>query len=361
MTTASTIQASTTLTQSTSNSNVQDSQNPGDELSQFALWVFTELGIEVSADANGVYTAVLPQSDDRLSEDEFVFVLQGSNAEASIERLTPNHKLLRHAVEALRLRPELPHLAPRDQPQGIPQLTEALFALYQVTGGKVQLGGYHIEDRPVLRVTRLSIDPKQPDCQHHYFWENNKRLSTEEIEELGLGSADPVELHLSKVQKDQTDSLKQNHSQISSSDSEQTLSVATVLWCKHVSGKIDLCVEESCVGVPFSAWARPLANGQQTMPPYVCPYTGQQSYQIASTDDGKITVAEAIEQCEQSGKRLLKTELQTCCVSNQRVSQKLLITCASSGDFLLTEHAVSCDLCQQLVAPGQIRMHRCSI
>ena len=360
VTTATITQATLTLTQSTANSKDHGSDNPGDEFSQFALWVFTELGIEVSVDANSIYTAVLPPVEDSSSDDAFVFVLQGTEAEQSIQRLTPSHKLFRHAVEALRMRPELPHLAPNDQPQNVPQLTEALFAPYQVAGGKVQLGGCQIEDRPILRVTQLSSDATQPNCQHHYYWDNNKQLSTSEIEELGLRSVEPVELRLTKAQKEQTNSLKQSHHQNRSSDTEQSVSVATVLWCKHVSGKIDLCVEENCVSVPFDTWARPLAKGLQTMPAYECPYTGQQSYHIASTDAGKITVTKAIESCEQSGRKLLKTELQTCCVSNQRISQDLLITCAASGDYLLSEHALSCDLCQQLVAPQNLKKQRCS-
>ncbi len=85
------------------------------------------------------------------------------------------------------------------------------------------------------------------------------------------------------------------------------------------------------------------------------------SYHLAATDDGRITVAEAIAVCEESGKRVLENELETCSVTGKRMLPAYLRNCPVSELPVMRSELQHCNMCQQAVSPLVLSDGRCRV
>jgi hypothetical protein len=109
----------------------------------------------------------------------------------------------------------------------------------------------------------------------------------------------------------------------------------------------------------FQGWAQSLVSGAVAPPPFRCPQTGRQSYHLVATADGRVTVPEAIAACEESGQKVLESDLETCEITGRRVLPQFLATCPVSGKRLLPAVMVACAQCQQNVSPHSVREGLC--
>jgi hypothetical protein len=132
------------------------------------------------------------------------------------------------------------------------------------------------------------------------------------------------------------------------------LVATTLVWCKQAAGKLRFSFGQQSADLPFTGWARTLAA-----PPFTCPHTGTVSTHLAMTDDGRISVAQEIESCGQSGRRVLRRELIECSVTGKRVLPEFISTCPVTGEPLLSDELAQCGECRQLVSPQALAGGRC--
>jgi hypothetical protein len=127
------------------------------------------------------------------------------------------------------------------------------------------------------------------------------------------------------------------------------------VWTKHVEGKLRFTIGESSADLRFSGWARLLKP-----PPYVCPHTGQKTFHLAATDDGRIVASEQLQVCQYTGKRVLAGELETCTATGRRVVREMMAACPVTAARVMQTAMVACRTCRQRVAPGAILRGQCA-
>lgn len=143
------------------------------------------------------------------------------------------------------------------------------------------------------------------------------------------------------------------------SGERDTGNFVTVIWCTHVEGKIEFDFPGATDTLAFSEWAKPLADGSVLPPPFRCKHTGQTAFEIAATDDGRVTIPGLIGTCAVTGRHILARDLRTCSVTRQQVAADQLVLCPVSGDELLPAELVECQTCRQAVSPNCLRRNRC--
>jgi hypothetical protein len=136
--------------------------------------------------------------------------------------------------------------------------------------------------------------------------------------------------------------------------SAEPLAVALV-WVKQATGRLQFTIGDHSALLPFHGWAAALSP-----PPFVCPHSGNPTYHIAATDDGRIVAAEAIETCARSGRRVLTSELSTCSVTGQRVLPQFTRPCPISGQRALEDQFGVCGRCRQQVTRVVMRRGVCA-
>jgi hypothetical protein len=143
------------------------------------------------------------------------------------------------------------------------------------------------------------------------------------------------------------------------SEDEYELLASTIVWCKFAEGKLSFVIGESTAELTFSGWAQMLAKDKQEPPMFTCPVTGKSSYHITATQDGRMTVAEAMACCEESGRRVLETDLITCEFSGKKALPEYFETCPVSGQSIARSLFETCLMCRQSVSPGVLKNGRC--
>ena len=109
--------------------------------------------------------------------------------ETPVEFLTPGSRLMAQLIDQVRTLGSAAHAAPRIQPTAIREVSERLFGAYTVDGGRVQLEGCTLEDRPILRLTcRVRIEGLEPRDELFDVCvdDQGRAVSQETALELGL-------------------------------------------------------------------------------------------------------------------------------------------------------------------------------
>ncbi len=283
----------------------------------------------------------------------------------AVERVSPSSSLFNYVVTELRRLGQAIHAAPVRQPVSVHEISPQLFAAYTVAGGHVHLRGCRLDDRPLLRLTYRvhSGDGDAADELRHYFFdEDNRQLGDEtlaliQIEELVPSTRRSRTLRAPEIQRWLETGQKLSAERLSGTSPEFV--AATIIWCKYAEGKLSFEIGEQAADVAFAGWAQALADGRLIPPPFKCPLTGKQSYQLAATDDGRITVAAAIVACEESGTRVLADELQTCEVTGKRALSECFSLCPVTDQQLLRSALTACSMCRQRVSPTSIKAGHC--
>ena len=256
------------------------------------------------------------------------------------------------------------HVAPAEQPTSVPEIAEILFPAYTVDGGRVSLAGCALEDRLVLQLLyefggqRLEV-----------------YLNSEGKEVDGQPFAQDREMKLVPL-PNPPDRLEADLERLLAAGSRLALERlpaggapggyplvgagrvdlvgCRAIWCKYVEGKLRFAIAAASIDLPFSGWTRTLSA-----PPFACPHTGAATFHLAATDDGRIAAAQRIEACDESGRRLLSTELVRCAVTGRRVSPELTEVCPISGRRVLRTELVRCGSCRQRVSPQVVQRDQC--
>jgi hypothetical protein len=245
----------------------------------------------------------------------------------------------------------LTHVVPADQPQSVAEVAARLFPAYTVDEGHVSLAGCSLEDRLFLR---LGFRDGDRTCEIFLNGEGQE-VDEEPVRGLAecppLGRApQPLGPEIERLMAGGT-RLAEEHLP---GGAALELADSTAVWCKFADGKLRFTIGAAAVDLPFSGWARGLQA-----PPFVCQYTGESTYHLAATDDGRIVAAERIETCAETGRRLLSSELVTCSATGRRVAAELVEACPVSGRRLLQSTMVHCGTCRQRVSPAALERNQC--
>lgn len=246
------------------------------------------------------------------------------------------------------------HAAPADQPTSIRQITDRLFPAYTIDGGSVHLAGCRLEDRIFLRLDFCRAESRT----ELYADLEGRPVDAELAGALGMAETIRLAAPAGSMESDLSRALHRGtrlaEERLSGSGPPELMAV-TVLWCKYAQGKLRFTIGEHIAELPFSGWARLIQP-----PPFVCAYTGQSTFHLAATDDGRIVAAEAIGICAETGRRLLANELVTCAATGRRVSAELIATCPVTADYVLQSQMVRCSTCRELVSPTAVRRGQCA-
>jgi len=264
------------------------------------------------------------------------------------------------------------HVRPAGQPTAVNDITQRLFAAYKIEGGQIHLGGCQLTDYPFLRLTFTaeqngtlplsSQPPNTSELRHVFVAHDGSSLSDKIVHDLGLLEIEPIlklppRLDDTALQSLITAGRRVAAQTATSRDPGATVvdpAVTSLIWVKHVSGKLHFTIDEITVDLPFSGWARTI-----TAQPYTSPQSGASSFQLAATDDGRIDVAAQIAVCQQSGRRVLCQELVTCSVTGKHILEEFTEICPVSGKACLNEAFATCQSCQQSVSKVTLENNTC--
>ncbi|MFO7901638.1 MAG: hypothetical protein R6U98_03165, partial [Pirellulaceae bacterium] len=256
------------------------------------------------------------------------------------------------------------HAAAARQPLSVHELAEHLFAQYTVDNGHMRLAGCRLEDRPFLRLSYLRSEPAEGEARvvHCYGNSEGELVDAELRESLGLNNVVLLGKRPPRIDAE----LVRNWTQVTRQQFEglegnpaTSLIAVTVVWCKHAEGKLAFSIGKATAEVSFSGWGRMLVDRRCLPPPYECPLSNRSSYHLAATDDGHITVAEAVARCAESSRKVVENELRTCAVTQARVLPEYLRECPCTGTQVRASVLETCSLCQQRVSPRAIVNGRC--
>lgn len=347
---------------------------------EFMLWLLRALGLHVHATADGVYEIESPLSaghDPAAGAERpyaaihglrFVFderPLQDAASSPALERASWQSPLGRWLLAELEQGGRPIHAAAAHQPLSVHELADHLFAQYKVDNGHMRLAGCSLEDRPFLRLSYLRLSPaeSEPELVHCFGNSDGTLVSRDLKESLDLNNLVPLAPRAPRID----DQLVRRWTQLIRRQCEQqdrdrarSLVAATLVWCKHAEGKLTFSIGQASAEVTFSGWGRLFSSRRCLPPPYKCHLSGRSSYHLSATDDGHITVAEAIASCAESSRKVLESELRVCEATDCRVLPEFLRECPCTGMHVRASVLHTCSLCQQQVSPRAIVDNRCT-
>jgi len=278
--------------------------------------------------------------------------------------------MLKWLLAQFRGRSDAMHAAPVDQPDSVHDLSENLFNAYELDNGTVQLAGCNLEDRPVLRLTYVEMGGTTifhcyVDADGNYLTPDDiSSLSLEELKSLPAmpptAQVSDLDARIQKADEQVRGDLNKRDEGLTdlSPESRPEMIVATLIWCKYATGKLAFEFGTATTEIEFSGWTSHLASGAEMPPPYTCPVTGQQSYEMLLSDN-QITVSDALSVCEETGDRVPESDLQKCAVSNKSVRSDQLEECPITESRVLRSLLRECSLCGLKVSPECVRSERC--
>ncbi len=247
------------------------------------------------------------------------------------------------------------YAVPADQPDSVHEIAGRLFGAYEIDGGNVQLAGCSLEGR----LFWLAEAGSPPQALKVYLDANGEETDVVLVEQLGMARLGELEKPLELIDSEQVALIESMARRVAAerlADYDPSVPVAlTALWCKFAEGKLRFVLGESSADLPFSGWARTIEA-----PPFICPYTGLETFHVAATDDGRIAAVEAIETCQVSGERVLIDDLETCAVSGRRAAKELVEACPVTGQHILGDMMVCCGTCGQDVSPASLHRNQCA-
>ena len=327
---------------------------------EFIFWLVQELGLRLQSESD-VHTLTIPENLGSQFQGRrswrFTFAEPLANDQSDeVELVTCQSALGKVLLAAARTKASVVHARPAADPQGVHEITSRLFGAYQVEGGHVHLGGCEMEDHPFFRLT--FCDPQRPqEIWHQFVGPDGTPVSEELCQQLQLDHVAVCEGRPPRLSGSAQTRLRQAaQTAYSATAADGQLLLETVVWCHFVRGKLTFEIGEATADLTVSGCAQ-----QLVAPPLVCAETGGQGYRVAATDDGVIAPLEAIDICEESGRRALRSELVVCRQSGRRVLRSLTEECPISGERELAEGMQTCQRCGQRVGPWEVSSQVCSV
>ncbi len=233
----------------------------------------------------------------------------------------------------------------------VAELSARLYAAYQVDGGSVRLTGCTIEPQPIVhaggRCGGSAIEL--------FLLPSGEVLDAGTIDELGLRDTAPVDRAF-RITADTAEQLTTMARQAIAAECrklgreiEANTGFVKIIWTRWAAGKLRFTIGGEFVELPFANWASRLKA-----PAWICPHSGQATFHLAATDDGRIVAADEIATCQQTKQRMLRSELVTCSVTGQQVSRELTELCPVSERPVLADKMTVCPTCHLRVSPQAI-------
>ncbi|MCC9606882.1 hypothetical protein LOC68_15640 [Blastopirellula sp. JC732] len=337
-----------------------DSAAIQEDFATFVAWALAQLGVDVADQGDGFYLATPsnPQATWPPAEFRYRIGPHGEEATDGAVVISPAGTFWQEMLRRLEQLDPAPQSAPDDEPSGVGALAEAIFAPYVIEGGKCQLGGCRLEERPLLRMTSIPADGLT--VRHQFFWRTGEQLSGAEIDAFGLNHLSRRLAYTRDARANVQILLEQSHDRAMAAQVGDRM-LATIVWCKYVIGKIDILIGDSVTSLPFEGWARHFVSGDISPPRFHCEATGRISYHLGVTDSGVIAPVESIATCELTGKCVLESDLETSTISGKRGCKDQFATCPVSNDRLLTTELQTCSGCGQKVSPKSLRGGVCLV
>ena len=255
---------------------------------------------------------------------------------------------------------ELPCYTPADEPHAVHEFANPMFAAYKVDGGTVHLGGCHLEDVPLVRISRVEPQPRNtgessgdPEITHRFFDAAGQPVNQSLVGELRLAHlVPPTEPKPTYRRAKWAETIdKAARSLRPRPDKAPT---AAIVLAKRAAGRLQVTLGEESLDIPFAGWTRTL-----TAPPAVCPETGIETYHLMALDDGRIVAAESVGSCGVTGAARLQRDLVSCAVTNQTVASELTEPCPVLGKAVLSDEFATCRTCGERVARTTVLNDSC--
>ncbi len=328
---------------------------------KFAAWSAEQLGCALSFDGE-TYRLVPDQYKEAGGEDQASVSTirrrwslrrskQNSEEPRPLLEVATEEDLLNGLISLINEKPNPPSLRPKGQPQAVHELTDSLFAAYQLDGGKLRVAGCRLEDVPFFRMTTLAenANAESTTLVHRYFDTAGNIVSDSLINDLGLDQVEAYDDATPRLDE----KLVAQGKQLSEQENEGVISL---VWARRASGLLRFEFGEESVDVEFSGWAKTLVA-----PAVVCPQTGVETFHLSTTDDGQIVAAEQIACCQVSGKRYTSETLETCSETRKRVAPDLLTTFAFNNKKVLKSCLHPCDCCHILIPASKKTRSGCRV
>jgi hypothetical protein len=283
---------------------------------------------------------------------EFRGIGQGNEA-TSAQSLDADGELVQRMLTALEDERRVLHLCPVEQPSRVTEVSEAILSAYEVENGRKHLAGCTIDDRPLLRLT--FFDNSELTCLH--FLPDSKPVDGHLVAGLHLDDVVPHECQREWGTIDDV-AFRWIESAKREAGRAGFLS-ASMVWCKYAIGKVTISVDGQSVEVPFAGWTSLLGSRSLRPPPYKCPETGIESYQLSVDDEGHLTATEAISVCFDTGRRLLLSHMKTCPDTQLTAQHDFFEICAATAEQVHHSAIALCSICQQGVRISQLYHQTC--
>ncbi|QDU95029.1 hypothetical protein [Lignipirellula cremea] len=308
-----------------------------DETTQeFALWALATLQFRVEKTSDRYY-ALYPKEHQRgqfngAHRVSFTFdeVLKEDKV---LEKVTASSTLFRWIQRQIAETGPAMHAAPLRQPVSQHELQPHLLRPFAVEDGSARVVECRLSDRPVLRLSVRSAGEKSPDpvVRHRYFDASGQELSAELLQTLAMEPLAPRVKRSSRLTDQKLQAVIDQACETGGLSQDEVLA-AVVIWCKWAEGHITFRIKGMEAQHPFSNWAQVLVRDAKAVEPFHCAEASQSSYRISASDDGRITVVEALDVCQASQRRVLAGELEQCTASGQKMLPEFLQTCPACGE-----------------------------
>ncbi len=355
----------TNLSPSTTSAPVVPESNHRETVIDFVRWALAQLEL-IGCEEHDVLRLQLPEADQAsfAGQTELKLPLQADAQNESCETIGLDSRFGRWLLAKLQAVGPVVSIRPTQQPTAVNDITQKLFAAYQVDGGRAHLGGCQLDDYAFLRLSFVAADDKgHGEMRHTFVAHDGSSVSDQLARDLGLLDVKPILQAPPRIDDDALQLLitagRRAAAQTTTSRDPNATTVQPALislvWVKHASGQLHFTIGDTTVSLPFSGWAK-----QLQAQPYTSPQSGASNFHLAATDDGRIDAYDQIASCQQSGQRVLKQELVTCGVTGKHVLEKFTETCPVSGKPCLTEQFATCSTCQQRVSHLAINGGACT-
>jgi hypothetical protein len=339
----------------------------------FVRWAIRQLGLDVTRHGT-IFRLVVPEDSAVAAafaaERQIAFTFDRRDAEGvtsadqpsdTPQWMAPDTPLFERLMAQVRTAGQtasggVVHTRPEGQPIRVGQISARLFSAYRVDAGGVHLAGCTLEDHPLVRVTYRTGCASGNRLRHIFVGADGEALARETVVALCLDELVPLRGRPPGVPAEELGRMVAVARQRAAACLATTEAggptdciLTTLVWCPFAAGKLRFTVGTSAAELPFRGWA-----GALVAPPFVCPETGASGYHLAATDDGRISVADQIAVCGESGRRVLSSDLVQCSVTGQRVLWELTETCPVSGRRALPRAMITCGSCHQRVSTAAL-------
>ncbi len=247
------------------------------------------------------------------------------------------------------------HFAPTDQPSSLHEISDAIYHPFMESASahiKFHISGCQFDPVPFVRM-----------ASGEYRVLNGQTVSSQHAKSLGLDrlqtldTPPPAWLNVASRQE----ILEELHSLSKQEElAEKPLGPRRIIWCHHVHGVLSAESPHDSTEIMFSVWATRLLSGLDQCPPWKCPLTGTETYQLTVDDEGVIGALELLQTCPETQKRLLPQNLGCCQSTQQKVAKTALTYCPVKGHNYLKRLGTQCQTCAQRVDPACLEKKQCS-